>query len=184
MLDEQLDNSRVIRENVYGPRLDLGLHTNMEILNRKWRELKLAKVRTSVNAKTPPECPFGIEASRGFSREGPSRAAFPDCRDSSTSKSSECLLIGSPTHTPDPKLPLASSKSSIKNLLLVLPPSIALSNYATNSFTSISVSPSRQNLESTRIPLTLRKRCHRLFHPYLQPAADVDFFSCHKTRQT
>ena len=35
MLDEQLDNSRVIGENVDGPRFDLGLYSSMEILNRK-----------------------------------------------------------------------------------------------------------------------------------------------------
>lgn len=33
MLDKQLDNSRVISENVDRPRLDLGLHSGMEVLN-------------------------------------------------------------------------------------------------------------------------------------------------------
>jgi hypothetical protein len=38
MLDEQLNNSRVIRENVNGPRFDHGLHSGMKILNRKCHE--------------------------------------------------------------------------------------------------------------------------------------------------
>ena len=35
VLNEQLDNSRVVSENLDRPRLDLGQHPRMEILNRK-----------------------------------------------------------------------------------------------------------------------------------------------------
>jgi hypothetical protein len=38
MLDEQFDDSRVVRENIDGPRLDLGLNSLMEVLNGKCHE--------------------------------------------------------------------------------------------------------------------------------------------------
>lgn len=49
MLNEQLDNSREVSENVDGPGFDLGQHSHMEILDRKCHGPRLAIMRTTVN---------------------------------------------------------------------------------------------------------------------------------------
>ena len=50
MFDEQFDDTRVVRENIDGPGLDLGLYPLMEIFNGKCHEYRLAIVLTFVNA--------------------------------------------------------------------------------------------------------------------------------------
>lgn len=50
MLHEQFDDSRVVCENVDGPRLDLGLHPFMEIFDGKCHRRKLAIVLTIVKS--------------------------------------------------------------------------------------------------------------------------------------
>jgi hypothetical protein len=42
MLNEQLNDTRIVRENIGGPRINLGLHPLMEVLNRICHEQRLA----------------------------------------------------------------------------------------------------------------------------------------------
>lgn len=68
MLDQQFDDSRVVRENIDRPGFDLGQHSGMEVLNRKCHGRRLAIMRTLVNPAyvdigSPSGC-LGIK--RGF----------------------------------------------------------------------------------------------------------------------
>jgi hypothetical protein len=51
MCNEQLNDSRVVSENVGGPRLDLVLHSLMEVLNGKYHDSRLSIMRTYVNER-------------------------------------------------------------------------------------------------------------------------------------